>query len=355
MEGQVMRLGDETIPPGEDAAIDLVVRASEQLLDRTTSPVRRDQHPKQHGTVRAEFTVLDDLRDTHRVGLFREPRTYPAWVRFSNGGQQDDRKPDAHGMAVKLMGVEGQKVLDGQEHATTQDFVLVDNPVFFLPDAVAYGAFSTALLKAKAKEPSSLYSSLFFLPAKARELATVALLYFVPARVGQFLKLLRFVSKTIGHPLATRYWSTTPYAFGPGGAMKFSARPTLEPVRPPASASAEFLRQAMVEHLSRSEALFEFQVQLQEDPIAMPIEDPTVAWDEARSPFVTVARLRIPTQEFATADQLAFGEQLSFTPWHAIIDHRPLGGINRTRKTVYSKLSRLRHELNGAPMLEPTP
>ncbi len=350
-----MGFGDETIPPGEEAAIDRVLRASEQLLDRTTDPVRRDQHPKQHGCVRAEFTVLDDLPETHRVGLFREPRTYSAWIRFSNGGQTDDRKPDVHGMAVKLIGVEGDKVLDEERDATTHDFVMVDNPIFFLPDAIAYGNFSTALLKAKGKEPSVLYSALSFLPGKAREMGTVALLYFLPARIGQFLKLIRFVSKRLGSPLAARYWSTTPYAFGPGGGMKFSARPTLGPVEPAAGASADYLRGAMVEHLSRADAVFDFQVQLQADPDAMPVEDPTVAWDEGKSPFRTVARLRIPAQEFAIPELLAFGENLSFTPWHAIADHRPLGGINRTRKRVYAILSRLRHELNCATMREPTP
>jgi hypothetical protein len=137
--------------------------------------------------------------------------------------------------------------------------------------------------------------------------------------------------------------------------MKFSARPTLDPIAPPAAASADYLREAMVAHLARADAVFEFQVQVQEDPVAMPVEDPTVPWDEARFPYRTVARLRIPAQEFDTPERRSFGENLSFTPWHAIAEHRPLGGINRTRKKVYTVLSRARHELNSEPMHEPTP
>jgi hypothetical protein len=41
-------------------------------------------------------------------------------------------------------------------------------------------------------------------------------------------------------------------------------------------------------------------------------------------------------------------------PWHAVPEHRPLGGINRVRKVVYETISKLRHDLNGAPRSEPT-
>ena len=35
-------------------------------------------------------------------------------------------------------------------------------------------------------------------------------------------------------------------------------------------------------------------------------------------------------------------------------DHRPLGGINRARRTIYETISRLRHQRNSAPRREPT-
>src|SRR5271154_1658443 len=109
-------------------AINQVVDASRKLLDTNERPVRRDQHPKQHGCVRARFIVGKDLGDAHGQGLFQHAKVYDAWIRLSNGKNRDDRKPDAHGMAVKLMGVEGQKVLASERDATTHDFVMVDNP-----------------------------------------------------------------------------------------------------------------------------------------------------------------------------------------------------------------------------------
>jgi hypothetical protein len=86
----------------------------------------------------------------------------------------------------------------------------------------------------------------------------------------------------------------------------------------------------------------------------MPIEDPTKLWDETLSRPVTVARLKIPTgQPFDEADRRAYGEHLSFTPWHALPEHAPLGGINRVRRAVYESLSEFRHALNHVRRREP--
>ena len=67
-----------------------------------------------------------------------------------------------------------------------------------------------------------------------------------------------------------------------------------------------------------------------------------------------VASITIPAQSFDSPEQDAFCENLSFTPWHCIDAHRPLGGINRVRRVVYEAISRLRHDLNAAPRREPT-
>lgn len=56
-----------------------------------------------HGCVRAEFEVLPNLPDALRRGLFAEPRTYRAWIRFSSSSVgpvlKSDAVRDAHRMA----------------------------------------------------------------------------------------------------------------------------------------------------------------------------------------------------------------------------------------------------------------
>ena len=136
--------------------------------------------------------------------------------------------------------------------------------------------------------------------------------------------------------------------------MKFSVRPDLTGVRPAARLdSKDKLRLAMSNHLMLHEARFDFLVQIQIDPVAMPVENPTVPWDETVSPYIKVASIRIPVQSFESDEQMAFGENLSYTPWHSLPDHRPLGGINRTRREVYAAIAARRHDLNGVPMREP--
>jgi len=53
--------------------------------------------------------------------------------RFSKvtAGPQDDRNGDGRGMALKLMGVPGKKILAGEREAQTQDFVMIDYRVLF--------------------------------------------------------------------------------------------------------------------------------------------------------------------------------------------------------------------------------
>jgi hypothetical protein len=85
----------------------------------------------------------------------------------------------------------------------------------------------------------------------------------------------------------------------------------------------------------------------------MPIEDPTVEWPESISPFQTVASLTLPRQDIGAAAWKSACQRLSFNVWHALADHRPLGGINRVRREVYQVSSAWRHTLAGVESREP--
>jgi hypothetical protein len=329
-------LGEEQIPPGEAEQIDQITAIHLSVTDPGEKPVPRGQHMKGHGCVQAEFIVATDLPDALRHGIFREPRTYAAYVRFSNGKGYDDREADAHGMGIKLLGVEGQKVLEDEKDAPTQDFVLIDHPVFFIKNAADYLPFMKDFrnLRSPRMTPSKLLSGLK--------------LFLSPDYKWRLLRATG--SKKPDSPLRIAYWSTTPSKLGPL-AVKYTAHPDLSGA--PAGSrvdSPDMLRLAMSAHLRGHEARFDFLVQVQTDPVAMPVEDPTVEWD---APWQKAATIRIPPQSFDSPEQRAFCENLSFTPWHSLPEHRPLGGINRTRKKIYQAISKQRHELNGVPRVEP--
>jgi len=336
MKNQVknLELGQEYPTIDEAETIQNIIKIHvESFLKRNTQPVQRTEHPKHHGCVRAEFTIAADLPASLKVGIFSQPRVFPAWIRFSNGQEQDDQKFDSRGMAVKLMDVPGQKVLDDEQG--TQDFVMINYPLFFIRDLSDYVDFFGALQQASLPIQ-------FFLPSLNPLTWRLRELWIAGSTIVQ----------NVGNPLLIQYWSTTPYKLG-DRAIKFSAKPVDTATGSlPWNRTENYLRQAMIESLQGSETVFDFLVQVQTDPVTMPIEDPTREWD---SPWIKVATIRIPPQTFDSEEQMTFCENLSYTPWHTLPEHQPLGAINRARRQTYHTLSNLRHELNHRPPQEPLP
>ncbi|MEQ8672047.1 MAG: catalase family protein [Aggregatilineales bacterium] len=307
--------------------------------DYPTGIMRRDAHPKQHGVVHAEFIIEQSLPENLRVGVFKEAKTYPCWVRFSNsggtGGIHPDKNPDVRGMAIKLIGVEGEKILPEESNEVTQDFLVASYPNFIVKNAIDFSVLAAGLGKKD-------YLKLF-------------LFFFNPfhLRLRELMLLIKSQGKC-ANVLGQRYWSMVASQLGAGQAVKYSAIPRSKVDNTlPTTPSDNFLRDRLKAHLSDQEATFDFCVQLQTNPDTMPIEDARVEWKESESPFIKVATIRIPPQSFDSEAQESFGENLSYTPWHSLPEHRPLGGINRARKVVYEAISEFRHRLNGVERREP--
>ena len=157
--------------------------------------------------------------------------------------------------------------------------------------------------------------------------------------------------QTIENPFAIRYWSTTPYRHGVSDkqAVKYSVRSCSDPkIKTHADKGQNFLSENMGEHLRQGAACFDFLLQFQHDPESMPIEDASVIWDETLSPFIKVARINIHQQPFTSIKNTRACEQMTFNPWQSVFAHQPLGGINRTRKPVYSEMAKFRQQNNGS-------
>ena len=332
--GEHLYPNEEALARRLAAVIDDTVRRQYQ-----SGTARRDAHPKAHGCVNAEFRVDENIDPRFAKGVLAAGKTYPAWVRFSNGNP-DPNKPDTdgmeRGMSVKLMAVPGAKILESEPHGTTQDFVLMSHPVFFLPDAGDAVPFFEELGSesklAKLKIPFTL-------------------------GVGELRTLLKINSLKITNPLQTRYWTPTPYQLGVGAdrlAIKYSIQPCSTSVDPmPDNPGPNFLREAMRRTLAAGDVCMDFMVQPRTSD-KLDVEDARTQWSEEAAPFYKVATIHIPKQEFDSRDQLTFCENLSFTPWHALPDHKPLGSINRLRKVVYERISDTRHQMNQVERMEPT-
>ena len=69
-----------------------------------------------------------------------------------------------------------------------------------------------------------------------------------------------------------------------------------------------------------------------------PIEDGSVDWPVDVAPYVRVGKLTIAQQDTTSERGKRLTEhvdRLSFDPWHALEDHRPLGNMMRARKPTY--------------------
>ena len=331
-----LELAKEYPPANEKEATQEIIALLKERLEKDFPEgdrTLRDAHPKQHGLVKAEFTVADNLPAKYQVGIFKEPKTYKAWIRYSNlsGAKGADINKDSRGMAIKVMGVEGTKLLPELANATTQDFVLMSTQFFVAKDVKAFANLLKAVNGGKLK-------TIFFFLTHIK-----------------LLKLFLKVRIQVPHLFDIPWGSTTPYLLGER-AVKYAVLPknrTKETI-PSDEPDNNYLRQRMAKHLQQGDVYLNFYVQEQVDAYKMPIEDPRVTWDKKLSPFVKVASIRILQQTFDSEAQQLYGDRLSFSPWHSLPEHRPLGGINRGRKAIYDTMSKFRHDRNKETSKEPT-
>jgi hypothetical protein len=331
-------IAEEKLMDGEEAALDKIIAEMGAYILRKYRPgeYERAGNTKTHGLVRGEVAIRDDIPQPYRQGIFREPKVFPAWIRFSGPGPDSPADIDDVGfmsMSLKLMNVPGPKLLEDEKF--TQDLLGVCTPTFVTPNVVVNARLH------------------------AQSLKRTPLFYFFDPRQTHILDFLMQAlwNETQTSPLECQYYSCTPYLLGQGRAMQYSMRPRVEtrsripdlPGRPPDN----YLRDNMVSALRERDAHFDLLIQAQTDPHAMPLENAAVRWPQKLSPFVPVADIRIPRQEFNTPAQLRFASRLTYTPWHCIPEHRPLGNQNRARRRMYWELSRLRFSKNQMTSVEP--
>lgn len=326
--------GREYPASNEGKIIAEIIKMTRAQLERlyANSRTLRQVHSKMHGCVKGEFIIEKNLPPELQVGIFKEATCFPAWVRYSNGFTyiRHDKKRDTRGVAIKLMGVPGEKLLDDLKDADTQDLVLASSPFFFAKDLTSFiGLLRATISTNKLRVP------LYFLTHWKIAYRTV-------------FKIL------IGckHPFAISYFSGTPFRFGnETRAVKYQLRPSPDNQNLYTDQKDfDYLRKNMVATLDKNDMYFDFCIQFQADPVQNPIEDASIQW---QSPFFKVATLKIPAQKFDTPERDLFGDNLTYNIWHSLPEHRPLGSFNRGRKFIYETLYKFRSERNHVNLPEP--
>ncbi|HEU0066834.1 MAG TPA: catalase family protein [Sphingomonas sp.] len=344
----------EQIAPDEAETVRDLEASFDHILDTTSrnyGHAVRAVHAKAHGIAKGTLTSAAGLPPELAQGLFAQGGTHEAILRISTN--PGDILPDTialpRGLALKVLGVAGARVDGGSE--TTQDFIMVNGPAFGAPDPAAFAKTLKLLARTtdKAEKAKTILSGI--LRGVEATLEAVGLESATLKQLGGSPQV---------HPLGETYYSQTPFRFGDHVA-KFQlvpvapalARLTGEIVavaRDRPDALREAVREVLVEH----GGCWELRVQLNVDPEAMPIEDPTEVWDEEASPFRTVATLDVsPQSSWQPGKTEKLDDALAFSVWNALAAHRPLGGINRARRDTYRHSQDYRSRFNGCPLHQP--
>jgi hypothetical protein len=307
----------------------------------------RGFHAKSHGCLNGIMTILplaeryvnpkfavepkdSGMRVNSSDTLFgvfsKQGHEYKILARFSNGVGfiQEDSAADVRGLAIKLLGVDGDRVQpltpDSHPEQHTQDFLMTNNPTQLAPTAQDFMKFGEI--------QDSLLASLFL--AKKLRSANVA---------------RRILFRNVDSLVNEQYWSDAPIRLGSTRTIKYTARPCSKnsnPVRDGDDRLTEDLRA----FAATNPICFDFQVQFQLDGDKQPMEDALTEWDEDDTPFVTVARIHFPAQRLKETTGC---ERLRFAPWHALAAHQPVGNMNRGRESVYASSQRHRSANRAEP------
>ncbi|WP_182086563.1 catalase family protein [Aureimonas sp. ME7] len=344
----------EEIQADERETVQGLMDAFDAILHRTAEDYGhavRSVHAKAHGILEGELSVDAGLPPELAQGLFAKPGTHKVFLRMStNAG---DILPDAislpRGLAIKVEGVEGER-LPGSE-GSAQDFVMVNGKVF------------------QAKTADKFLGNLKMLAATTDRIegtkkVASAVLRGVTSALGA-VGIESTALNSLGgapnvEPLGETYYSTTPFRYGDHIA-KFS----IAPVAPALTALTgeiidvdgrdNAIREEVRREMTDIDAEWEFRVQLCRDLKKQPVEDPTVEWDEAEAPFQRVATIRArPQDSWDEARVRQVNEEMRFSIWTGIQEHRPLGNINRARREPYRHSADFRARFNGCPYHEPS-
>ena len=347
----VETLSDDEAEVAEDLRETLLKMS--RTMQEHTGHAHRSVHSKSFGQLRGTLEVLPGLPPELAQGLFAEPGSYDVVARFSTppAEQLDDRVSLPRAVALKVIGVEGAR-LAGSETDTTQDFLMVDGPVFNAPDAKGFLRDLKALAATTDKAPGGKRALSVLLRGTTSVLGAVGI---------ESPKLQSMGGHKQTEPLGETFFTQVPIRFGDHIA-KLSLAPvsasltalTDRPLSDDLADDPDGLRHAVNNFFAANTGEWELRAQLNTDLETMPVEDASVEWSQEDSPYVAVAKLRIgPQAGFSEATAQGFDDRLSFNPWHGLEAHRPLGGVMRARKAVYAASVAYRSAANGCPMHEP--
>lgn len=344
----VEHIDDDEAKVTQDLVDSLLGISKKTLAD--THQHLRSVHAKSHALLTGKLNVLPNTPE-YAQGLFAEPGTFDVILRFSTtpGDLLPDSVSTPRGLAIKVLDVASPEE-PGIDGSTAQDFVMVNGPKFQAPNAKVFLANLKLLAATTDKIEGVKVAASAALQATEKAIEAVG---------GASSTLRSLGGEPATHPLGETFFAQVPMRYG-----NYMAKISVVPVAPELTALKGHhidigddpiaLRKAMLSYFAFNGGVWEVRAQLCTDLDKMPIEDADAVWKEDESPYVTVARIMVPAQEAWTNEKsVDIDDNMSFSPWHCLEAHQPLGSVMRVRKAAYEASQKFRRAQGESDVVEP--
>ncbi|QNB06131.1 catalase [Herbaspirillum frisingense] len=285
-----------------------IAQASNKSPDRTL-------HAKViAGVMNARFSVSPHLPAELAAGYFQPAASFTATIRFSNASpmHMPDARADMRGAAIRVH-------IGADEF---HDFLMTNYPVSHARDAWQFMEVAKIATGSKRLIP---------------------LRFIMKFGLGETIRIIKNVrsgSRAIESIATEQFWSRAPLLWGDAGPVRYTLIPTAAKSGRTANvADVNDLANELGRRAAQGDIRYTLAVQRYVSADKTPIEDGSVEWRESDSPFISVATVTIPAQDLGSNEALADRQQvdkMAFNPWNCPLVFRPLGGLNRARKAVYS-------------------
>lgn len=274
----------------------------------------------------ADLTFLADLPAELTAGFAQPGARYPAIIRISNAANrhEPDFKPDLRGFAMRI---------DAGDRR--HDMLATNFPVSHARDARQFVKFAVATAGGTISRVFGLLGLVFTLGP------------------GETVRMVRNISAGRRNQPSSvaleTYWSRGAIRWG-DQAVRYLVRPVDDAVHapPPSKTDPDYLSREAARRLARGPIHFELCIQRFVDEQATPIEDTAIEWKTSAAPVVPVGVITIPQHDANSIQRNAKAreiETLAFNPWNSSDDFRPLGNLNRARKSAYDASAAHRNEM----------
>ena len=338
-----LRLGEEMLPPRpeEDAATKLLVDGTIGLMNSSSSSSSSDGRSSVISTrsitaaCARRFIVSDGLPSDRRVGVFARPQSYDAVIRFSMGAAEE---------------TDSSVTPTAWQSSSSVSKDRAFSPIKTTP---ARKTSSSSITPSSSRKTPCACSSSAVREPRSRKPKPQA----TPPRSTQSRGSSRRSSESLTRcapsvcpaRLEMTYFSMVPSRLGNHGDQVLAVPAPGESIRP---------SQAHRSVTKRRPPSGDDRLPLNAGKVC-PVRIPGPAPERPDShtsrrrdgPLDLGAQDRSNHHHRSAAnsrslEQLRFCEDLSYTPWHSLEAHRPIGGINRARRPVYEATSKFRHEQN---------